>query len=122
MQAKPGGWPGVFDVTEKEKEAEKIQAEMGEPGFWDDRAKAEDSAKRLGILNEYVNRWHVIEESIAKLEASYDENAFYELRKQFREFEREELFTGHYDKGAAVLSIFPARAATMQKTGRRCLA
>ncbi len=80
---------------------------MGDSGFWADREKADDAVRRLGIASDYVNRWHTIEDGIKNLESNFDADKFYEVRKQFREFEREELFTGPYDKGAAVLSFFP---------------
>ena len=87
---------------------------MADAGFWQDRAKADEAVRRLGILNDEISRWRAIEEGIAALQKEdgllgrEDRlQKFYELRKQFREFERRELFTGSYDRGAAVLGIYP---------------
>jgi peptide chain release factor 2 len=107
LQAKPGVWPGGFDVAHKQKEISEIEARMAEGSFWQDRGVADEAVRRLGILNDYVNRWLAIEDAIKILEQNFEADRFFEIKKQFREFEREELFTGPYDKGAAVLSVFP---------------
>jgi peptide chain release factor 2 len=104
---KPGVWPGGFDLAAKEKESKELEAAMGDASFWQDRAKAEEATRRLGLLNDEIARWRAVENGIAELEKNFDEPKFYELRKLFREFERRELFTGSYDARNAVLSIFP---------------
>jgi peptide chain release factor 2 len=107
LRPKPGVWPGGFDVAGKENESKQIEAAMAGESYWQDRAKADDAVRRLGLLNDELARWNAIEESIASLEKDFDEPKFYALRKLFREFERRELFTGPYDVGAATLAIYP---------------
>jgi len=80
---------------------------MAGANFWQDRLKADEAVRRLGILNDEISRWRAIEDGVETLQKTYDEPKFYELRKQFREFERRELFVGPYDRGSAVLSIYP---------------
>jgi peptide chain release factor 2 len=54
-----------------------------------------------------VTRAREIEKGIAELEKDYDEDKFHELKKKFKDFELAQLFTGPYDKQAAVLAIYP---------------
>jgi peptide chain release factor 2 len=41
------------------------------------------------------------------LKLQFDENAFHEVKRAFREFELRQLFTARYDKQSAVLAIYP---------------
>jgi peptide chain release factor 2 len=107
LHPKPGVWPGGFDLTAKVKESKEIESAMADASFWQDRVKAEEATRRLGLLNDEISRWHAIEMGIASLGERFDESKFYELRKSFHEFERNELFTEPHDAGAATLGIFP---------------
>jgi peptide chain release factor 2 len=80
---------------------------MSAPDFWKHREVADKNIREMGMLNDVVNRYQEIERGVNELEANYDENRFFELKKRFREFELRELFTGHYDTQAAVLAIYP---------------
>ncbi len=85
---------------------------MGEPGFWQDRAQADQHIKQLGELNDVVHRYHEIEKGVVELSAesekgAFDENKFFALKKLLREFELRELFKGKYDAQPAVISIYP---------------
>ena len=104
---RPGVWPGGFDLTALEKESKEIEAAMADAAFWQDRVHAEEATRRLGMVNDELARWKMIEDSITALGKNFDESKFYELRKSFREFERGELFTDPHDTGNATLAIFP---------------
>jgi peptide chain release factor 2 len=80
---------------------------MAAPSFWNDREASERKIRELGILNELLSRYHEIEKGVAALEKNFDEKVFYELKKNFRAFELQQLFKGSYDRQAAVLTIFP---------------
>ncbi len=80
---------------------------MASPAFWSDREKADAKIKELGVLIDIVNRYREIEVALAQVEEHGNESAFYEIKKKFRAFELEQLFTGPYDKQGAVLTIFP---------------
>lgn len=90
---------------------------MSEPDFWRDRAQADGKIKRLGELRDLVTRFREIEKGIGELNRHHDndndhnhngdEKRFFELKRKFREFELETLFTGNYDKQSAVLSVYP---------------
>ena len=80
---------------------------MSDADFWKDRAAADQKIKELGELQSTLERYHVIEKNLASLEAKHDEGLFFETRRLFRALELETLFTGKYDRQAAVLSIYP---------------
>lgn len=91
---------------------------MSDPEFWSDennKQHAEDLSRELGELKEEVKRFGEITEGVELLEmeleegknGKIDEEDFYNVKKLFRQFEREELFGGKYDKHNAVISVFP---------------
>ncbi|MBM3257061.1 MAG: PCRF domain-containing protein [Candidatus Liptonbacteria bacterium] len=80
---------------------------MAVPGFWQDKAAAEEKLKRGGILRDLLSRYKEIEDGLATLQSNFEENLFYEIRRKFRTLELEELFKGKYDGQAAVLSVYP---------------
>jgi peptide chain release factor 2 len=122
LRPKPGVWPGGFDLAAKENESKKIEAAMADASFWQDRGKAEEATRRLGMVNDELARWKAIEDGIAALEKDFDESKFYELRKLFHEFERGELFTEPYDMGAAVLGVYPGAGGEDAEDWARMLA
>jgi peptide chain release factor 2 len=130
---KPAGWAGAFEVATKKIRAAKLEAEMGVPGFWSDRggdAQADRDAKikEIGELNTVINRYQDIEDGITALEiagksgAKLDEGMFAALKKKFREFELDELMTGHYDGQAAILAIYPGAGGDDASDWARMLA
>jgi peptide chain release factor 2 len=80
---------------------------MAAADFWTNREKADEAIKEMGILTDYVHRYQEIEADIAALEKEFNEDRFFLVKKKFRDFELRELFTGRYDKQAAVLAIYP---------------
>lgn len=80
---------------------------MSAPSFWDDRAASERAIQELGENRELLERFHAVEKKIQDLKLKFDESAFHELRRQFRDLELRTLFAGPYDAGAAIISIFP---------------
>lgn len=85
---------------------------MANAAFWQNRVAADEAIRELGILNDLAARYREIESGITALAAAakagnFEEDRFYELKKQFRDFELKQLFTGRYDVQAAVLSVFP---------------
>jgi peptide chain release factor 2 len=80
---------------------------MSSAGFWNDRQNADAKIRELGELNDLVSKQQEIREGIDVLKSAFDENIFHDIKRKFREFELAQLFTGHYDKQAAVLAIYP---------------
>ncbi len=80
---------------------------MSGSDFWSNRAAADEKIKTLGELRDLVDKLRVVEKEIEELKNNFDENKFYEAKKKFRDLELTTLFTGRYDRQAAVLSVYP---------------
>ena len=65
---KPGGWPGGFDLAGKRARIQELEAEMSQPAFWSDRARADELIKELGILSNVVNEFDKLESLLGSLE------------------------------------------------------
>ncbi|MDE2018869.1 MAG: PCRF domain-containing protein [Patescibacteria group bacterium] len=104
---KPADLAGGFDLEAKRGRIEELEAEMAAPAFWQDREAADVKIREHGELSELVKQYAELQDGLATLEQQYDENKFHELKKQFREFELSQLFTGPYDAQAAVLTVYP---------------
>ncbi|MBU6501054.1 MAG: PCRF domain-containing protein [Patescibacteria group bacterium] len=122
MNPKPAVWAGGFDVETKKKEIEKLEGEMSSPGFWTDRFAADEKIKTLGELRDLTDKFYLIESGVAELENVFDENKFFEVKKKFRELELATLFSGPYDKQAAVLSVYPGAGGDDAEDWARMLA
>jgi peptide chain release factor 2 len=80
---------------------------MSRPGFWRERAAAEEKIKELGELKDFLEKFKEVEKGIRDLRQRFDEQRFFEVRNKFRQLELTKLFTGAYDKQAAIISIYP---------------
>jgi peptide chain release factor 2 len=80
---------------------------MASAGFWNDRQNADAKIRELGELNDLISKYANITTGVDALKLQFDENIFHEVKRAFREFELTQLFTGRYDKQAAVLAIYP---------------
>jgi len=95
----------------------KIEETMREPGFWQDHAKAARANQGLAQLKRETERVSALIKEIAELkelvELTEEESLIAEIHqkvcaaeKEFLALERETFFTGPYDKGNAVISVF----------------
>lgn len=80
---------------------------MSGPEFWQDRVQADVLIKELGEVREIADEFQEIEEGLEALEKTFDENNFAATRRAYRKLELRTLFGGPYDKGSAVISIYP---------------
>lgn len=80
---------------------------MSRSDFWLNRAEADEKIKLLGELKNLIDAYNEIISGISELIQNFNENKFYEVRKKFRALEIRRLFSGPYDKQAAIISIFP---------------
>ena len=80
---------------------------MADSEFWKNRVNADEKIKKLGILQDFLTRYHAIETGLNELQKEFNEDEFYKLKSIFRALELDQLFTEPYDAQAAVLSIFP---------------
>jgi peptide chain release factor 2 len=99
-----------------------LEAEMSSPDFWKNRQAADEKIKTLGELNALVGKYKEIEKGLAELASRFDENKFFEVKKKFRELELARLFTGTYDKQAAVISFYPGAGGEDAEDWTRMLA
>ena len=80
---------------------------MSSAEFWNDRAVADEKIREHGMLNDVVSKYSTISIGIDGLTFQFDENAYHEVKRAFREFELRTLFTGPYDTRSAILAIYP---------------
>lgn len=95
-----------------------IEEEMVRPGFWDDNRRAAEQSQTLASLKRDIAQIKALEEEAAVLaefvpETSTDEALRGDvaariavLESDVKGLERELFFTGKYDKGNAVLSVY----------------
>ncbi len=107
MLPKPAAWAGGFDLAAKEKEIGELEAVMAAPDFWRDRHAAEVRIKRTGELRDVVDRFREIDSAISALKENFDERAFFDAKRKFKELELRELFIGRHDRQSAILSVYP---------------
>jgi peptide chain release factor 2 len=91
---------------------------MQDPSFWQNRERARSAGEELSVLKKGLARWDTLTEDFETLRElvtlSKSEEAGVEeltmnvalLEKATQEIEVETLFSGKYDRGNAVLSIF----------------
>jgi len=108
-----------FDSASMEADISGIEAEMAEPGFWDDRKRATATSQRLEQKRSSLRRFHRLSDELEDVEILHqmaleaddeDELAALEPRlkgieKQVREYQIELTFSGEYDAGDCFLSI-----------------
>ena len=90
---------------------------MSRPDFWlaspkhggggQNRTAADEKIKTLGQLQDLVTKHKEVEGAIVALEKNFTEGGFFDAKRKFRDLELKTLFTGPYDKQAAVLSVYP---------------
>ena len=108
----------VFDVAGKKNEILKIEQEMARSDFWADRERGKAAGEELSALKKEVGRWERLARDCGALVelaagAGNGEEIRRELERRYgaleaevRAVETETRFSGMYDQGSAVLSIF----------------
>ncbi|HEU4980366.1 MAG TPA: PCRF domain-containing protein, partial [Solirubrobacterales bacterium] len=94
----------TFDPASLSEEAERLEAEMGRPGFWDDQAAAAETSARHASVRRRLDGFRRLESDVGDLEelaelAADDEEMAGELNDQLAsvearlaELEEERLF------------------------------
>lgn len=113
-------WRTVFDIAGLKERILHIEREMAQPGFWAERAGVQAKSVELTRLKKSIARWErlagdaraLLELTSAAGGAAPGGTAA-ELRRQYaglaaevEALEREQRFSGKYDAGNTVLSIF----------------
>ena len=112
----------IFDLDLLKEEISQLEAQMSEPGFWDNQSKAQAIAQNLASKKqelETFNAWNqrlidLLELAELSLEAETDEKQQYQvmildeynkLGEEFRIFEFQRMMSGDYDKSDAIVAI-----------------
>jgi peptide chain release factor 2 len=116
----------VFDVAGKEKQAQNLEKESGEAGFWNNQQAAQVKMRQLSALRDEVNTWQGIAKRVSDvqelMEMAEDEedssmladlNVESEaLLKEFGKLEFRLLLSEPHDKSSALLSIHAGAGGT----------
>jgi peptide chain release factor 2 len=107
----------TFDPDALRAQAAELEAQMGEPGFWDDQARAAQISSEQARVSRKLERYDTLtrEYEDAKELLAMDGDLADELRAQLTPIRREldrlredALFTGEYDAGDALVSLHTA--------------
>lgn len=91
---------------------------MADPNFWGDKTRAASKAQELTFLKKEIERWDRMTSELGSLGELLQisegdqvlqkdiESRLYGLAKEFASLETELYFSGKYDKGNAVLSVY----------------
>ena len=108
----------VFDARQKREDILNIEQEMVLPSFWKNREHSIIRSQELAALKREVQRIDGLTSEVSSLDellqiAEGEESIFkeielrtYALERDTRTFENELFFSGPYDKGNAVLSVY----------------
>jgi len=107
-----------FDIAGKKEEILKIEQEMSEPAFWENRDRAKELSQNLSALKKDIEITESLVAETRNLQelfdiASEDDKILKEiwirvkkLESEVKEVEIKQFFSGKYDKGSAVLSVY----------------
>ena len=109
----------LFDIDGLKKEAEKLEKETYNEGFWNDTNRAQKIMQKLSSLKEQIKVYEELLNSIEDLEVlielaleEEDFETYEEIKKNYRavskeveDFKLSTLLNGEYDKNNAILSI-----------------
>ena len=100
-------------MRQKREDLLKLEQETLNPKFWDDTKKAQKITSDISNIKETINSWEELTSDsfslleLAKIGGGGElENEAREIKKRFEKLERISIFTGKYDSGDAVLSIY----------------
>ena len=111
----------TFDPEALRKRLAELEAEMGEPGFWDDQERAAGISTEHARLSRRLERYERLQreyEDAAELlamdgeMAGEIEDSLLPLRRELDRLQEDALFTGEYDAGDAVVTIHAGTGGT----------
>ncbi len=94
---------GKLNIEDKRNRAKELEFEFSDSDFWKDKEKADIQIKEIGELNDLIKKFDEIEKELASVS---DEISLGGITAKIRRLETETLFSGKYDKGAAIISIY----------------
>ena len=116
----------VFDLSAQENAVNALEAQAGDPVFWDDHQAAQSKMQELGRLKDTVSLWRGIEGqgnslleltelAIAEDDFSLEEQLTAEVAKLVRDLAREEIvltLSGPHDQRSAIVTIHAGAGGT----------
>lgn len=117
---------GIFDLARMTAELEELEAQMGQPNFWNDSRSAASVSRKKVKLERDLQRWRDIESKLSDVtallelaEESGDSDLHSELSGELNRFEPllaairvEHLLSGELDANNAILAIHPGAGGT----------
>ena len=113
----------TFDPDALRSRVAELEREMGEPGFWDDQARAARISSEQARLTRRLERYDRLSGEAADLREfaslasddgdldEVDQNVR-ALKRELERLQEDALFTGEYDAGDAVVSIHAGTGGT----------
>jgi peptide chain release factor 2 len=113
----------TFDPDSLRSRVAELEREMGEPGFWDDQARAARISSEQSRLTRRLERYDRLSSeaddlrefaSLASDDGDLDEvdQNVRALKRELERLQEDALFTGEYDAGDAVVSIHAGSGGT----------
>jgi peptide chain release factor 2 len=117
---------GVFDLDDKRKQIEKLEAQSSDPAIWGDQQAAKAVMRDLSDLKEQVGTWDQLAKDTAEARELLDMAAEAEdegitaevtaetesLAKRYAKLEFQLALGGPYDRSSAILSIHAGAGGT----------
>jgi peptide chain release factor 2 len=117
---------GIFDLARMTSDLQALEAQMGQPNFWNDARAAAAISRKKATIERELHQWHEIETKVSDLGAllelaveSGDAGLERELAAELRQLEPrvatlrlELLLSGELDPHNAILAIHPGAGGT----------
>lgn len=106
-------------IAQKTTELEELDAQIAQPGFWDDASAAQEISKRASNLRDSIDEYHqalqLLDDAQVALDLADEEESFREeadnsLKALIILLDRLEVsswFSGRFDAGDAILTVNP---------------
>jgi peptide chain release factor 2 len=111
----------TFDPEKLARRRDELEAELREPGFWDDQSRAQQISTEHARLTRRLERYERLErefedaEELFELDPSLEDQLTEQLgpvEAELGRLEEDALFTGEYDAGDAILEIHAGTGGT----------
>ena len=93
----------VFDIAEKRKKLKELEGLVQDPNLWQDKERAVKMTQEANQLTQELAEFDKLKKEIKELKS---EEGIEEIENKLRGKEIQVLFSGKYDKGNAILSIY----------------
>ena len=111
---------GAFDLIEKKKKVEILEAESSDPNLWSNQEKAKKVLQELSDLKKELSEVEDLTSTIFTLkelsdggaETSDFEKEIINVEKKLHEFELKSFLSGEYDTKCAIVGIYAGQGGT----------